>query len=105
METGKPENLAFQIEEAKRSLEASIEQAVGRYEPGHGGAFSIDLDLKSTREDDEHAELRRDIRLLADAFHAHGAVRQAGVRASRVTAIDSDGDGEVAVKVKYDYPA
>ena len=51
-----------------------------------------------------HGALKQQVKGAVDMFHGGALVQRTGVYISRVTAIDSDGDGEAAVNVKYEYP-
>ena len=100
---------ALRLEESKRDLEAKLEDAFRAYERRTDGDIEVALDTDDLRSDDEAAdgddELRVHIRNLLDAFHAQEIIKQTGVHVSRVTAIDSDADGTIALDVKYEYPA
>ncbi len=100
------EATALRLEEARRQLEDQLRQAFRSHDgPGKGSVqFDINLEEAET-SDDGNGSLGRLVRSLVDAFHQSDIARQTGVRVYKVTAIDSNADGESAVNVKYEYAA
>lgn len=100
---------AHSLERAKHDLEAQIERAVADYEHAHGDEpLEVSLnfeeeDLPEGADNEAGADLMEKIAGLVDDFHNSPSVSGQGVRVVRLTAIDSDADGEVAVRVHYDY--
>lgn len=100
---------AHALERAKRDLEAQIERAVADYEHAQGDEpLEVSLnfeeeDLPEGEDNEASPDLMNQIAGLVDDFHNAPAVSGKGVRVQRLTAIDSDADGEVAVRVHYDY--
>lgn len=99
---------AHAIEQAKRDLETQIERAVANHEQQDGDeSLEVSLNFEGTdlsEGGDEAGEaLRREIRSLVEQFHQASAIEGSGIHVQRLTAIDSDADGEVAVRVDYDY--
>ena len=95
------------LERSKRSLEEQIERAVAAHERGDE-PLEVSLnfeeeDLPEGEDNEAPQELMNRIAELVDNFHNAPAVSGKGVRVQRLTAIDSDADGEVAVRVHYDY--
>lgn len=104
METPSDDRNAFALAHLREELERQIENAVRDFETQHGGPIELDM---STVEGEGAAEsddsLRRRVETIVEAFHRKPVVMETGVRVHRVTAIDSDADGSVAVRVSYDY--
>lgn len=100
---------ALRLEEAKRDLEAKLDDAFRAYERRADGDIEVALEVDELNSADGPTagddELRIHLRNLLDAFHAQEIIKQTGVHVSRVTAIDSDADGTIALDVKYEYPA
>lgn len=99
------ESLAIALENAKQEFEADLEQAIRAYEEEHEGAMELDVtfddDAQESNQGDE--ELIQTVRRHVDAFHHRRAVQESGMYIYRVTAIDSDADGQAALNVKYEY--
>ena len=96
---------ARMIESQKEDLERQIETVVREYGRENGGTVGLDL----TMNDGEGAggapeDLDYRIRRLVEEFQSSPVISQNGVRVHKVTAIDSDGDGSIALKVSYDHP-
>lgn len=107
MPTEKDEIRARELQDLKQNLERDIENAVATYEGP--GTEPVELNLTfdgaptgSNRSDDE-GEPAATVRGLVDGFHRREAVRESGVRVLKVTAVDSDHDGTVAVHVQFDH--
>ena len=100
---------AHALERAKEALERQIERAVADYEHAHEDEpLEVSLnfdeeDLPEGEDNEADEELMSQIVELVEDFHRSPAVSGKGVRVLRLTAIDSDADGEVAVRVHYDY--
>ncbi|MDX1545721.1 MAG: hypothetical protein R3247_01965 [Rhodothermales bacterium] len=100
--------LASSLQQARESLQSSIEQAVHAYEQQIDGPLELRLDMTNGAVAPENAtagerELYGAVRSLVEQFLQNPAVQQSGMRVRHVTAIDSDADGTAAVNVKYAY--
>ena len=106
METSGGPSLAIALEKAKQEFEERLTQEIRLYERQHEGELELDV----TFEEDAGAsnrgtpELIQTVRQHVDAFHHRQPVQTSGVYIYRVTAIDSDADGQIALNVKYEYP-
>lgn len=103
------EMLALSLQQARDSLESSLQQTLRIYEKETGKPLDLRLDL--TKPDtlpeeasDRERNLHGTIRTLVNKFHQHPAVSESGIRVRNVTAMDSDADGTAAVNVSYEYP-
>ena len=100
---------AHALERAKRDLEEQIERVVTDFEHTRGDEpLEVSLnfeeeDLPEGEDNEANQALMDRIATLVDDFHNDPAVTGKGVRVIRLTAIDSDADGQVAVRVDYDY--
>ena len=97
---------ALQLENAKDNLEAQIKKTVEEQEqPGEPERVNVRLgdDPETGGSDEGDTALISEIRALVDDFERGATVQTAGVTVRRVTALDSDADGEAAVDVEYDY--
>ena len=104
MNASNPGVSPLKLERLQRELTARIEAAAREHEAQADGPLDLDMNFGSeTGASIGDAALRRSVEQLVRDFHEHPAVVQAGVRVHKVTALDSDADGEVAVKVQYDY--
>lgn len=106
METSDKETAAIAIQRYREELEDNIRQALREYEMEHEGPVEIDLSFfegEGGAEVDEKLKMR--IQNMVDAFQRKPAVQRSQVRVHKVTAMDSDADGQVAVRVHYDYAA
>ncbi len=97
------------IEEAKERLEASLVDTVSTYLTKNPEPLELDVDFSDTGSDvsavsTQDEALITQVHSLVDLFHHHDAVQQSGVKVRHVTAIDSNGDGQAAVNVRYVYP-
>ena len=106
MESPGKASLAIALEKAKQEFEERLTQEIRRYEREHGGGMEIDITFEADAQDSNQgtAELIQIVRQHVDAFHHRQPVQESGVYIYRVTAIDSDADGQAALKVKYEYP-
>lgn len=99
---------ALEIEKAKEALETEIAEAVAAYERDDDEKealeVSINFDEDRSADPEPDAALREKIRAAVTSFHERPIITTSNVRVQRLTAIDSDADGEVAVSVDYDYP-
>lgn len=103
METS-PER-ARTLSQEKEDLERQIESLAREYEREHPGPLELDLTIgKENGGAGEEDSLRTRVSALIESFHRRPVVADSGVRVQKITAIDSDGDGSVAVRVTYDYP-
>lgn len=106
MATSDDMTLALRLQEARESLEEQIRTAVRAYEVRTTGPVEFTMSLTNGEAQGNESgddELRGTVRNLVEAFLAQEVVRETGVQIRRVTALDSDRDGKVAVNVKYDY--
>ena len=96
---------ARSIESQKLELERRIETLLRDYERDHEGPLELDLTMNE-REGSAGApaDLRVQVRQLVEDFQRQPVISQNGVRVHKVTAIDSDGDGSIALRVSYDHP-
>ncbi len=104
METVNGERDARALRGYQDDLEANIEQVLLEYERHHKGPVELDLSFfegEGGAEVDE--QLRSRIQSMVDAFERKPLVRQSGVAIHKVTAMDSDEDGRIVVRVHYDY--
>ncbi len=98
------------IEEAKERLEQSLAECVNNFLATHPDPVEVNVSFDETGHSETDPVSSNDeglltqIRSLVELFHTHEAVQRSGVRARHVTAIDSNGDGQAAVNVRYVYP-
>lgn len=103
METS-PER-AQTLTQEKEDFERQIETLAREYEGEHPGPVELDLTIGQGNGDAaEDNPLQRRVVALVESFHRRPVVADSGVRVHKITAIDSDGDGSVAVNVTYDHP-
>lgn len=96
---------ARSIEERKAELERQIETLVREYESAHAGPVELDLSMNEGEGSGRAPEdLQSQVRGLVETFQQQPVISENGVRVHKVTAIDSDGDGQIALKVSYDHP-
>ena len=96
---------AFALERHKQDLERNIEILVQEYENGHRGPVEVDVSFREGEgSGPAPEELKPRLQSIVDAFHRKPLIQEGGVRVHKVTAIDSDGDGRIVVRVNYDYP-
>lgn len=99
------ESPAPAIEEHKKDLERQIDSALRAYEREHAGPLATEISFADDAPGGTAPEeLKSRIWTSVDAFHRHAAVASAGIRVKKVTAMDSDADGTIAIKIEYDYP-
>ena len=97
------------IEEAKQRLEQSLVECVNNHLASHPAPIEVNVSFDETEREpeadtSEEAALTKQIRQLVELFHKHDAVQRSGIEVRHVTAIDSNGDGQAAVNVRYVYP-
>lgn len=105
METNDRDRSPSALDDARQELEDKIQEIVREYEDETTGPLELDLSLvegEGSGPGDE--ELRERIRSAVDAFHGKPLIEQSDIRVHKVTAMDSDEDGRIAVRVQYDYP-
>ncbi|HEX7071128.1 MAG TPA: hypothetical protein VF190_09995 [Rhodothermales bacterium] len=96
---------AMSIEEQKAELERQISTLVQEYERKHEGPVELDLSMTEGEGSGGAPEdLQAQVRMLVEAFQQQPVISRSGVRVHKVTAIDSDGDGSIALSVSYDHP-
>lgn len=93
---------ALGLQQAERVLEQQIQEAVRAYEHRNGGPIELDMDFMEGGNLGAEA-LQQQVRFIVSAFLEEPVVRRAGLRVHKVTAIDSDADEHVVVRVTYDY--
>lgn len=97
----------FALEAARQDLHDRIEAAIERYATGEPVELDLSFEEAGTPEkgalSDAPDTLERAVRRLVRDFHAHEAVRDAGLHARHVTALDSDGDGRGSVNIRFVY--
>ncbi len=102
------EDIALKLDTARRELHEQIENAVRRYANG-GESIAIDLGLVETpdsgseRAQEEHPRLYGEIISLIENFMLRPEVQESGMTIYKVQAVDSDGDGSVAVNIQFEY--
>ncbi len=105
METADKHRDAISLSHLRDELEKHIEDAVRDFERDHGGPIELDMSMvegEGAAESD--GSLRQNVASIVEAFQRNPVVSKSGVVVHRVTAIDSDADGEIAVRVSYEYP-
>ncbi len=104
METGDRDASPHALRHLQEQLEKQIETVVREYETHHSGPVELDVNFVegegSVPSDDD---LRKRVETIVEAFHRKPLVTQSGVKVHKITAIDSDEDGTIAVNVMYDY--
>ena len=97
-------DVPFALAAAKESLETKLKHAVDAYEHWTGGPLEVDLGFVQGARSTAGDEVLRDkIRSLVDDFHKDPVVQETQVQVQKVTAFDSDADGEAVVRVSYAY--
>lgn len=98
---------AEKLESARQAFEDRLRQALEAHEKETGESVALELHLEQDPRfqgaDAGRADLLNRISDLVDAFHEQAVVQESGVRVQRVTALDSNEDGRVALDVKYFY--
>ena len=101
------DDIALELDKARRSLEDGIREVVGRHANGSGFELSLNLieepDAGSRELEENDPELYREIMQQVEKFFAEPAVRESNVSIYSVQAIDSDGDGSAAINIQYEY--
>lgn len=104
METDDSGGRPYALQHLQEQLKKQIETAVREFETAHKGPVELDVSFVegegSVPSDDG---LRKRVEAIVDAFHRKPVVTQSGVKVHKITAIDSDEDGTIAVNVMYDY--
>lgn len=101
-------SMAQQLETAKRALNVQIENAV-RDHSREGEPIGINLSLMDNpdsgaqRAAEEHPELYEEVMELVGDFLEQQIVQDAGLSISTLQAVDSDGNGSVAVNIHFQY--
>ena len=106
MESPGKASLAIALEKAKQEFEERLTQEIRLYEQNHEGEMELSVTFDADSRDSNQGDkaLIQTVRQHVDAFHHRQPVQESGVYIYRVTAIDSDADGQAALKVKYEYP-
>ena len=93
------------LEQYKEEFESQLQTIVREFEVEHSGPLEMDLSfIEGEGSGPAPEELKPRVRNVVEAFHRKPLVSRSGVRVHKVTAIDSDEDGQFAVRVMYDYP-
>jgi len=93
------------LEQYKEEFEGQLENVVRDFESSHQGPLEMDLSfIEGEGSGPAPDDLKPRIANIVEAFHRKPLVNRSGVRVHKVTAIDSDEDGQFAVRVWYDYP-
>lgn len=104
METADKDRDAYALQHLQQQLEQQIETAVREYESEHSGPVELDVSfVEGEGEAPSDDTLRQRVETIVEAFHRKPLVSQTGVKVHKITAIDSDADGQIAVRVTYDY--
>jgi hypothetical protein len=97
---------ALKLNEARQNFEKRLRDVFSN----HGSdSFQFEMNVDEKRGGvtegaaDRAEELRGQVLSQVEAFESSPDVSGSGMRVFKITAIDSDGDGEVAVKVQYEY--
>ena len=104
MATSEDKTLALEIQQAKQQFESQLATLFNTHVDE--AAEPIEIDLTQEDEDYKHrfdASFLAEVDMLAEAFHQRAPVRRANVHVHKITAVDSDGDGQLAVNVMYDH--
>lgn len=97
--------LPYQLAAAKQDLEQKLRYSVGSYEKWTGGPLEFDLTFSQNEGGSfGDAVLWDKVREIVEEFHRAEVVKETGIRVIKVTAFDSDADGQAVVRVNYDYP-
>jgi hypothetical protein len=100
------EERAIKLGAARESLESRLREVFQSY---GSGTFQFELNVDERRsrmlegDDSLDETLRNQIMSQIESFEQNPDVSESGMRVYKVTAIDSDGDGQVAMKVQYEY--
>lgn len=101
------EQQAIALEKAKETLDRQIEEALETYQQQSDEPLEFNLPIEENPEvggaPTGDAELRQRVLQLVEDFHRQDVVRQSGVHVQKVTVLDSDADGQVAIDVEYAY--
>lgn len=99
------EKQARAIQQHKENLEEQIRTVLREYERQHGGPLAVELAFADDMPGGAAPEeLKARVQSVVEAFHDQSAVSESGIRVQKVTAMDSDADGTIAIEVEYDYP-
>lgn len=105
MEAEDKDRDARALEQYKAEFENQLENVVREFEGDHRGPLEMDLSfIEGEGSGPAPEELKPRVRTIVEAFHKKPLISRSGVRVHKVTAIDSDEDGQIAVRVMYDYP-
>lgn len=105
MEAEDKDRDARALEQYKAEFEEQLQSIVREFEAQHRGPMEMDLSfIEGEGSGPAPEELKPRVRNVVEAFHRKPLVNRSGVRVHKITAIDSDEDGQFAVRVLYDYP-
>lgn len=95
------------LEQSQHRLEADLKAAIARHADGKPHELDLSFGERGTPEvgalSDLHDGVELEVYRLIDAFHEDPIVQDSGMRVAHLTAIDSDGDGEASLRVRYRY--
>lgn len=102
------DGIAQQLETARRALYVQVENVVRDHakndEPIRIALSLVDTpDAGSERAQAEHPKLYDELMELIGDFMEQQVVKDAGLSITGVEAVDSDGDGSVAVNIGFQY--
>lgn len=104
MESAESDGNAYALRHLQDQLEQQVQTAVREFESQHSGPVELDVSFVegegSVPSDDG---LRKRVETIVDAFHRKPLVSRTGIKVHKITAIDSDADGTIAVNIMYDY--
>lgn len=107
MPEDRKEQQAHQLQEAQQELESKIEDAASERQRNADTPLELNVGFEENPEvtgaNKGDTELQRRVEELVEAFHQQAAVESSGVHVQKVTVIDADADGRVAVDVEYAY--
>lgn len=98
-------NIALRIEEAKQDFEARLDEAFHRHLDELGNPLEIDLNGDNEVVREEHGELLQEVKMLVEAFGHQAPIQEADVHVHKITVVDSNKDGRLAINVMYDHRA
>ena len=95
------------LEQSQHRLEADLKAAIARHADGKPHELDLSFGERGTPEvgalSDLHDGVELEVYRLIDAFHEDPLVQDSGMRVAHLTAIDSDGDGQAVVRLRYRY--
>lgn len=99
------EQQARAIQDHKNSFERQIETMLREFEASHEGPLAVEMTFAEDQPGGTAPEgIKSRIETAVETFHRLPAIDRSGIRVQKLTAMDSDADGTIAVEVEYDYP-